>query len=110
MAVVDFSHAVIEPVGVVSTTGAGYVIGTTSIKDANDNTIATPQNVGTSLVNKQKQRMYGFSGTFTASGTEFYIMTTFSSGVLQRGWRISNITFQAGDTFNFQVNASLICN
>ena len=45
------------------------------------------------------------AGTFTASGTEFYIVhkpqqTTY-------GWKVTNVSFAVGDTYDFSIDAHL---
>lgn len=106
MAQVDFSNAVIEPYGTQNITAYSNLdLNTTVLRDANDNTISnafTPSQ----LINQQKQLMYLYQGTFSASGTEFYMYYTNGQGK----WKISNISFSSGDTFVFQINATLVCN
>lgn len=104
MAMVDFSNAKIEPAGTVNTTGSANVsLNTGWLKDSNHNNIGG--NTLTQLINQQKQLMYLYQGTFTASGTEFYIW-----GGNTGEWRVYNISFSSGDTYVFQINASLVCN
>ena len=43
------------------------------------------------------------TGTFSASGTEFYIRDAYS----HIHWKISNVTFASGDTFAFNVNTTI---
>lgn len=110
MAEVDFSHARIQP----ATSYGGhsnlenpakyqYVSLATVdyLYDINENTIASLNR--TQLVNQQKQLVYQYSGTFTASGTEFYFGHSLAI------WKVSNISFSSGDTFIFQIQADLIC-
>jgi len=116
MAEVDFSNARIEPLtafgsytnivnpvslyGYLSLTYGSYLY------DVNDNTIASM--TATVLTNTSNQLVVSFRGTFTTSGTEFYIIG--ASYPRACGWKISNISFSAGDTYTFQINASLVCN
>jgi len=106
MAMVDFSNARIEPVGTQNMTAYSSLdLNTTILRDANDNYVSnsfTPSR----LINQQKQLMYLYQGTFTASGTEFYMYYTNGQGK----WKVSNISFSSGDTFIFQINANLVCN
>lgn len=48
-----------------------------------------------------------FTGTFSTSGSEFYIKIYYMNAFY---WRISNISFASGDTFNFKIKANLTCN
>ena len=102
MAEVDFSHARIQPntdytgnptrnsyVGV--TVAEGYLYGD------GGSIVARP--IVTRITNQQKQFVYQFAGTFSLSGTKFYV------GV----WTVTNVSFSSGDTFIFQIQADLIC-
>lgn len=106
MAEVDFSNARIEPVGTQNMMSYNYLdLNTTILRDANNDYISnsfTPSR----LINEQKQLIYLYQGTFTVGGTEFYMY--FSDGRGQ--WKVSNISFNSGDTFVFQINATLTCN
>ena len=107
MAQVDFSNATIEIDTTYSTrnpAGTSYINISGVITDAGENTIAVTSTSG--LINESKQYMVQVLGTFTASGTEFY----FQANRGYARWKVSNISFSSGDTFVFQVNASLVCN
>ena len=41
-----------------------------------------------------------YSGTFTAGGTEFFIAYDTNAGA----WHIRNVSFSAGDTYNFVID------
>lgn len=119
MAQVDFSNARIEPSTITSSSFPTAInptayenvmlsgVGNTALWDASMNTVSDPVTI-TRLVNEKKQLMYLYQGTFTASGTEFYILNA-NQGIIT-GWKISNISFSAGDTYVFQINATLVCN
>lgn len=109
MAVVDFSNARIEPVGTKSIFGNNSN-SHLNLRDSFRNASGTVINSGTitQVVSAQNQLLYAYSGTFAASGTEFYIGQSISSGSIVHAWRISNISFQSGDTYSFQINASLL--
>ena len=106
MAEVDFSNARIE----VDSTSNQNPTTTAEVLLANGTTLVDSSNTvigsgrATRLINQQKQLMYNYTGSFTASGTEFYF------GTNQSRWKVSNISFSSGDTYVFQVNASLVCN
>ena len=117
MAEVDFTNARIEPfTGTIDTrTNVNptrqdlvSINNPTSLADAYGNSITTNHST-TRLVNEQKQLMYLYQGTFTASGTAFYILHL-PSGSEICGWKVSNISFNSGDTYVFQINATLVCN
>jgi hypothetical protein len=106
MAVVDFSHAVLEPFsGSPFLTGnVGLKEDATRIADINGDSISTLSSITTkrSVANEV---IVQYSGQFTASGTAIYIANNNNPSV---HWRISNITFASGDTYNFQIVADLI--
>lgn len=110
MAEVDFSNAKIAP-GVTyagltwqnPSKNANVSLAANSyLYDANENPVSTGL-VRTRIKNAQKQLVYSYSGTFSTSGTEFYLVDSYA------GWRVWNISFNAGDTFVFKIRADLIC-
>lgn len=114
MAEVDFSNARIEPASsymslslrnptVIANVALSY---NNALYNASGTAITSSFN-RTQLINQQKQLMYLYQGTFSTSGTEFYIVGSDDS---LAAWKVSNISFQAGDTFIFQINATLTCN
>lgn len=120
MAQVDFSNARIEPCaypGIGSGAFSGYsainpmgksnvsLAMTEQLWNANGGSINTNATV-TQLINQQKQLIYLYQGTFNTSGTEFYIIYY---GDYQVGaWKISNISFDSGDTYIFRIRADLV--
>lgn len=111
MAEVDFSNAKITP-----STLSGWVNPTVNsdislnpsgyyLFDSNNTQISGAIYLD-KLLNTQKQLVIQYQGTFTASGTEFYVRTVSS---YMAGWRVYNISFNSGDTFIFQIKADLIC-
>lgn len=122
MAEVDFSNARIEPVafpGIGQSTFSNYtavnptekqnvsIAMTAQLYNANSAVISRNGQISR-LTNERKQLTYLYQGTFNASGTEFYII---DYGNYKMGaWRISNISFSAGDTYVFTINATLTCN
>lgn len=109
MAIVDFSNARIEPVGTKSifntTSNVDLDISNWTLKDASGNTINTGQ--ASRLIDQQNRLLFAYYGDFTASGTEFYIGQSISSGSIVYAWKISNISFQSGDSYSFKINATL---
>lgn len=110
MAIVDFSHATIEPVGTSSQTGQTFLsLKNQQFKDVNG-TVINSGGSYTTMKEEQRLVMYQYNGTFIASGTEFYVGMITSSGILKSAWKVSNVSFSSGDTYVFQIRASLICN
>lgn len=107
MAMVDFSNAHIEPSGTQNVTADTTLnLNVSGLYDSSGNRINSNSSTRSELVNQQKQLMYNYQGEFTDSGTELYIYQNVST----RCWRISNISFSNGDTYVFQINATLTCN
>ena len=111
MAEVDFSNATIEP----ATTLAGMTMYNPTRNEKlsltayggklfNSNGVEIGTGTLTLLVNELKQFVYQFRGTFSAGGTEAYIVGN------DAAWRIYNISFSNGDTYSFTINATLTCN
>ena len=102
MAEVDFSNAIFTPYNnnpvAFSSIGLGNYVA-----DANGvslvSTVAKNQ-----LSLDVNEYMCVYDGTFNASGTEFYIGATNANTC----WRVSNISFNSGDTFSFQIKSNLV--
>lgn len=97
MAQVDFSSAVLTKPNTSAWSTANLKLNDNALKDANNNLIASPTITRT---NTATRLTHNYSGSFTASGTEFYI------GNLS-GWYVSGISFSAGDTFNFAIDIDI---
>lgn len=106
MAQVDFTNARIAPYGTKNPTEYSYVnMSQGTLYDANGNSVCT--NIGYTITkNVQKQLVIIFSGTFTTSGTQFFVQSTYNSNC---PWKVSNISFNNGDTYVFSIKADLIC-
>ena len=106
MAVVDFSNAVLEHNGNTKPFDQKYisVIGdNTVICDANKQVI-TSSYTKTKEVDDKGRFVAAFNGTLTTSGTELYIK--FGGGAWDTMyWKITNISFNSGDTFSFKIKA-----
>ena len=105
MAQVDFSNARIEPWDTTNNTAWANL----NLDNGDlyaEHWVQISSGSVSRLINQQKQLMYLYQGTFTASGTEFYVSTGGRAGQ----WKVSNISFSNGDTYVFQINASLVCN
>lgn len=101
MAQVDFSNAVLDVYGTQKPmevgaymsfyrTGTLYNLAGTAVSSGSQSKITdTPSKV--SIL---------FSGSFTASGTEFYIVYYADKPY----WKVSNISFSSGDTYSFIID------
>lgn len=107
MAEVDFTNARISPEqSGKNPTGAPLVnIDTGVLTNASGNLVASGNHTVTK--NTAQQFVILYSGTFDVSGTEFYLRSYGSSTAC--AWKVSNITFSAGDTYVFSIKADLIC-
>ena len=69
-------------------------------------------NTLTTVVQKSKVLKFIYNGTFTESGTSFYFghaSENFSTGD-NATFKISNISFNAGDTYSFEIDATYTFN
>ena len=106
MARVDFSNATIEflnsamygkaYMGLDGGGGSSYI----GLYDSGNNSITSGHTVAT--VPNTKGFTVTRTGTFTESGTEFYIRSYVSGTGISA--RISNVIFQSGDTYSFDIN------
>ena len=106
MAEVDFSNATIEPYNSIPLENwfaslAGLNPGDFGITNSSGTSIVSSASQ-TRLVDDYNQIVVKHSGTLNASGTEMY----FNRNGIR--WKISNISFASGDTFNFTTEADLI--
>lgn len=113
---VDFSNAHIECVNrAVFELNGGYIglydIGSNFklVKSVEDKTaIASITNRYVGNITKNGFSAY-ISGKFTSSGNSFGILYPFSSGQSVT-YIISNVEFESGDLFSFQINVNLAYN
>ena len=114
MAQIDMSNAVLTPMysgtngtsipllfGFVSLMADYYIL------DSSDQRIGTVTYT-TSTEEYSFENIY--NGTFTASGTEFWLAYIYNNSITYRFWRISNISFQSGDTFEMNIKYNLTVN
>lgn len=109
MAQVDFSNAVFEPlISSQNINPMGFNYGRLGLRsgnvftDSSDNSITSSLTVN--VVKKTtKEYVLSYIGTFSASGTEFYI----KDSTVTKIWRVSNISFASGDTFTLQINCRI---
>lgn len=107
MALVDFSNAIIEPDPTRSSCPLYAMATNINLEnlyffDSSGNQIGNGE--CTVVVMDKYNLSLVYTGTFSASGTEFYM------GTLGSGWKVSNISFSNGDKYDFQVNVTLTCN
>ena len=106
MALVDFTNAVLHFPSVFPGGTEDMNFSTSYLCDANGNTIVTNYR-STRLINEEKRDVRAFSGNFTTSGTEFYFGAYAN---VSSKWKITGISFQAGDSYSFQIPIYLTCN
>lgn len=106
MAQLDLSNAHITPI-FPPANDAGYLFLASSnfrFFDVNGQQIASGS--GSILVEQTSNFKVYYSGSFTASGTEFYIGKLNTQPV----WRVSGVSFSVGDTYAFTIRADIILN
>lgn len=107
MALIDMTNARIEvaPTATVIPATYGWVnLNTSSLLDENGNTIGSVSCSKSNLNNRES--VYTYTATFSASGTEFYIAGKNTNAA----WKISNISFQSGDVGQFDIDIKIHCN
>ena len=111
MAQVDFSNAVFDVNSAVDDTPFKY--GTDmlieidyGLKNVN-RTIITSNAERKVIYDTPSKRSILWAGKFTASGTECYIGSNYYS---RNMWKISNISFSAGDTYSFVIDIEVNLN
>ena len=113
MSMVNFTNAKIDVVESQGTVVPVYwnnaSINATTLTDISGNTINS-NGICNLIVDEAKKYEYIYSGSFVTSGTEFYIDANPGSVPKNARWKISNISFQSGDTYSFQIPITLTCN
>jgi hypothetical protein len=100
MADVDFSSAVLDA-NTYPMRGGNYMgLSDDRLWDSSFQVINTNRSVRI-ITNTITKVSVLFSGTFTASGTEFYLGYL---SAYERGWRVSNIAFSSGDAYSFVID------
>ena len=105
MAQVDFSNAVLAPYGTnplrrTKASFDSYISAQKKCVDVNGNQITSSYNISTSHETNDSFDVEA-TGTFSTSGTEMYIY------YFETHWRVSNISFNSGDTFVLNVHVEL---
>lgn len=109
MAQIDFTNAVIEPAGSTYKPFSYYKLGlglqnnfNTYFTDDNGSIVPNTYITPTILTNTPTKLSLVYTGTISSTatgGSYFYLGLTGS-----RIWKISNISYSAGDTFSLQVD------
>ena len=105
MAQVDFSHAVLEPYTGIKPLSMDQNLAIEacgSLVSSSKQSVVTNLAINT-LSETATRKIKTYNGTFSTSGTECYLYWYFGIGNEAIYWRISNITFSAGDTFSFAI-------
>lgn len=104
MADIDFSNAVLEPVAGIANMNYPYLnLYDRSLYDANQNAISYA--TCTIVSNTHQKITFQYTGSCYRGGTEMYFFRYNT-----KAWRISNISFAAGDTFSFEIDIETIGN
>ena len=103
MAQVDFSNAQIEP---YSKTPMGtYNSGLNATTELYNSSTTVIGSVSiTTLKNDTNEAIFQYTGTFSATGTEF-LFGYYGSYLC---WKVSNVSFNSGDTFSFKIKANVV--
>lgn len=118
MAQVDFSNAVLEPYHPNNYSPTGLMDlsqGTSGWRDyciVNSSgsriTQSGADNVNVVIGNDDRELLVRYWGTFNTSGTELYINCTRNGTDFGQYWKISNISFSPGDTYDFTIDCTLL--
>ena len=104
---VDFTNARITPTRATPLERTTMALGSgygpdMSFTNANGNQIA---NISMTRSTSMLSFVVRYTGSFTASGTEFYIRFANTEY-----WKIDNITFANGDSFDFTIGGNMVLN
>ena len=108
MAFVDFSNAQLHLPSNSSfniTTDAYACIYNGYLVNASGQAVSTNYNVQL-LIDEPKKLVFQYTGTFTASGTEFYFGVR---NAVNEKYKITGVNFQNGDQYSFQIPITLTC-
>lgn len=102
MAQIDFTNAVLDVNGASTPMNLSKNIGfdnSATLYDANASVVSRSSSKSVLFQSPTKASIL-YTGTFTKSGTEFYI--TGSTNQFQ--WKVSNISFSTDDTYSFVID------
>lgn len=109
MAAVDFSNATIERIGnwhgLANSyqTSLGFSSSFYALRDTSGVNAVTNSHMDV-LINTPTKLKFLFSGTFTVSGDNFRMGGGYATNAT---WEVSNISFEAGDTYAFTIEVDL---
>jgi len=115
MARCDFSNARLEAIGanpITNRSRLGLENSDQLFKIQNGSFVSITTNQSrTAVTVKSTILKYIFNGTFTESGNSFYFGIAGNYSVQTNGyWKMSNISFNAGDTYSFEIDATYTFN
>ena len=110
MADVDFSHAVLDVIGDNKPMGSTYYqymnLGASGIFfDPTETDRVNTNNSVSQIVNTPTKTSFLYTGEFTASGTSFHMQYQYYSYYYM--WKVSNISFNSGDTYSFIIDVEI---
>ena len=109
MAQIDFSNAHIEPVySPVYNARSDVALNPDGFCNASGNFINRTTMVKTVLVNETNKLVYHYTGSVSDSGTILYFGTTVGTGTNTLWWKFTNVSYNAGDTYDFKISANII--
>ena len=106
MAQVDFSNASLQPAPNKYPLRYSYNMllnsGNTCVFKNSQNSVINSDYRVTETSSSLTHKTLVYTGKFIASGTEFYIGELYGSAIY--AWKVSNISFQNGDTYSFAID------
>lgn len=107
MAQVDFSNATIE---YITTAPNEWDLAYLMLKSSalwNSSGGLINQNAAVNKTSETGSKVsFVYTGAFISAGTEFYFRSYF--GTRDMAWKVSNISFDSGDTYSFQIDLELV--
>lgn len=105
MAQIDFTNATLDAyIGNPLTQGSYMRVNSSaSLFDSSGNIISTG-GIKTIILNTPAKVSIQYTGSMTASGTSFLIGVSTSGGSINFAWKVSNVSFSSGDTYDFIVD------
>lgn len=107
MAQIDFSNATIEYITTAPNEwNQAYLMLNSSALWNSSNSLIN-QNAAVNKTSETGSKVsFVYTGTFTSAGTEFYFRSYFEPRDMV--WKVSNISFDSGDTYGFQIDLELV--
>ena len=106
MAIIDFSNATIDVYAGKPMTRGSYmgVNSSASLLDLDGTTVISSGGLKSIILNTPSKVSIQYTGSVNASGTSFLIGASSSGGSINNGWKVSNVSFSSGDTYDFIVD------